>query len=72
MKLNNLVKTNKKKIRPGEVSAPVKAKPLEEDIKVKNLDLVWQSKVLRVDKCRYLEDYPKEDSNQSENLALRF
>jgi hypothetical protein len=40
MELNSLVKNNKKKIRVGRGIGSVKAKLLQEGIKVKNLDLV--------------------------------
>ena len=40
MKLNNLIKTNKKKIRPGRGIGSGKEKLLAEVIKVKKQDLV--------------------------------
>ena len=59
MKLNNLIKTNKKKLGLVEALALGKEKLLVEDIKVKKRDLVWQLKVLKVVRCLCLEDYQK-------------
>ena len=63
MQLNSLVKNNKKKLELEEVLVVVRVKLLQEGIKVKNLDLVLQSKVLKVAKCLFIEDYLKEVLN---------
>ena len=60
MELNTLVKNNKKKSELEEVLDLEKEKLLQEVIRAKNLDQAWQSKVLRVVKCRYTEDFQKE------------
>ena len=73
MKLNNLTKTNTKKIRLlEEVSVLAKERLLAEDTKVKNLGQVLLLKVSKVVKCPYLEDYRKEVSNLSIDKILRF
>ena len=60
MKLNNLIKTNEKKIRPGRGLVLEKEKPEEEVIKVRNQDLEWLSKALKEVKCHFIEDCQKE------------
>ena len=59
MKLNNLIKTNKNKIRPGRGIGSGKGKTSGRGHKVKKRDLVWQLKVLKVVRCLCLEDYQK-------------
>ena len=72
MKLNNLIKTNKKKLDQEEVLVLVKEKHLAEVIKVKKQDLVLLLKVLKVVKCLYLEDCQKEVLNhlKKKNIAI--
>ena len=71
MKLNNLIKTNKKKIRPGRGIGSGKGKHLEEVTKVKNQDQELLSKVLKVVKCLYLEDFQKEVLNHLKKNKYR-
>ena len=61
MKLNNLIKLNKKKLRPGRGIGSGKGKLQEEAIRVKSQGLELQLKVLKAVKCHYLEDYLNED-----------
>ena len=63
MKLNNLIKTNTKRIRPGRGIGCGKGKPLGEGIKDKSLDQVYQLKALKADRCLYLEDCQREVLN---------
>ena len=63
MNLNNLVKTNRKKIRVGRGIGSGKGKTSARGHKVKNLDQVLQLKVLKVDKCLYIDVYLKEALN---------
>ena len=58
--LNNRTKINKPKLRVDVVLVLVRAKPLEEALKVKNQDLEKLLKVLKVVKCHFIEDYQKE------------
>ena len=64
MKLNE-IKDNKGSVkirkRLVEVLAQELVKPQARGIKAKKLDLVYQSKVLKVVKCPFIEDYQKED-----------
>ena len=50
----------KKKPELEEALVLAKAKLAEEVLKVKNQDLELPLKVLKVDKCHYIEDYQKE------------
>ena len=59
--LNNLTQLKVKKLELVEVLALEKVRHLEEASKVKNLDQVLLSKVLKVDKCLYTEDFLNED-----------
>jgi rRNA-processing protein FCF1 len=63
MRLNELIKSNKKKLDQEEELAVEKAKHLDVDIKDKKPEEVLQSKVLREDKCHFTEDCLKEALN---------
>ena len=60
MQLNKLIKTNKKKFVWEEALALGEGKLHQGGTKVKNRDLVYQLKALRVDKCLYIEDCLRE------------
>ena len=72
MRLNNLVRTNKKKLGQDEVLVQVKERRQVEVTKDKNLDLELPLKVLREDKCLYLGDYQKEGLNHCKKKILQF
>ena len=59
--LNTTIKFIKPKMRVGRGIGSGKGKTCEEELKVKNLDQGCLLKLLRVDKCLYIEDYLKED-----------
>ena len=67
MKLNNLIKTNKKKLDLVEALDQEKEKLLVEDTKVKKLDQELLLKALREAKCLYLEGCPNVALNPSKN-----
>ena len=60
MKLNTLVKINYSKLRVGRGIGSGKG----EGSKDRNQDRVLPLKVLKADKCHYIEDFPKEVSKQ--------
>ena len=62
MELNNLIKSNKKKIRVGRGIG--RGKTASRGHKGQNLGSGVAVKVLKVGKCLYTEDYQKEDLNQ--------
>ena len=63
MKLNTLVKTNVKKIRPGRGIGSGKGKTGGRGIKGQNQDQVLPLMLSKADKYHYIEDCQKEDLN---------
>ena len=59
IKLNSKLRIKRKKIRVGRGIGSGKGKTSGRGVKVKNLDQVLQSKVLKVVKCLYIEDFQK-------------
>ena len=60
----------KKKMRVGRGIGSGKGKTSGRGVRVKNLDLVLLLKLLKVVKCLYIEDYPKEALMQSRDTKL--
>ena len=72
MKLNTLIKTNKKKIRPGRGIGSGKGKTSGRGHKGQKLDQGLQLKVLKVAKCLCLEDYLNVDSSPLKNQIQQY